>query len=101
MAKVTLIDLAGMKRSLGLDEETASLASALTSPTTISTSSLWQVRQPVYTRSIGRWRAEAMLIRAHRYGRLNTARAPSTTARRLASSERKTTPRRPCSSIET
>ncbi|HSS07285.1 MAG TPA: sulfotransferase, partial [Rhodanobacteraceae bacterium] len=24
---------------------------------TISTSSLWQVRQPVYTRSIGRWRA--------------------------------------------
>ena len=27
--------------------------------TTISTSSLWQVRQPVYTRSIGRWRAYA------------------------------------------
>ena len=26
---------------------------------TISTSSLWQVRQPVYTRSIGRWRAYA------------------------------------------
>jgi hypothetical protein len=26
---------------------------------TISTSSLWQVRQPVYARSIGRWRAYA------------------------------------------
>jgi hypothetical protein len=39
---------------LGLgDSQPAAEAGA----TTISTSSLWQVRQPVYTRSIGRWRA--------------------------------------------
>jgi hypothetical protein len=34
-------------------------ASAAPSDATISTSSLWQVRQPVYARSIGRWRAYA------------------------------------------
>ncbi|HKE48468.1 MAG TPA: sulfotransferase, partial [Rhodanobacteraceae bacterium] len=38
---------------LGLGDSTSSGAA------TISTSSLWQVRQPVYTRSIGRWRAYA------------------------------------------
>ena len=32
---------------------------AAPSDATISTSSLWQVRQPVYARSIGRWRAYA------------------------------------------
>jgi len=34
-------------------------AAAAPSDATISTSSLWQVRQPVYARSIGRWRAYA------------------------------------------
>ena len=34
-------------------------AAAARSDATISTSSLWQVRQPVYARSIGRWRAYA------------------------------------------
>jgi len=35
---------------------------AAPSDATISTSSLWQVRQPVYARSIGRWRAYAPLV---------------------------------------
>jgi sulfotransferase family protein/tetratricopeptide repeat protein len=37
-------------------------ASAAPSEATISTSSLWQVRQPVYARSIGRWRAYAPYV---------------------------------------
>jgi hypothetical protein len=35
---------------------------AARSDATISTSSLWQVRQPVYARSIGRWRAYAPYV---------------------------------------
>jgi hypothetical protein len=35
---------------------------AARSDATISTSSLWQVRQPVYARSIGRWRADAPYV---------------------------------------
>jgi len=35
---------------------------AASSDATISTSSLWQVRQPVYARSIGRWRAYAPYV---------------------------------------
>ncbi len=42
---------------LGLPE--ADLAAAPAMDTAISTSSLWQARQPVYTRSVGRWRAYA------------------------------------------
>ena len=42
---------------LGLSQ--ISPASGAGSAAPISTSSLWQVRQPVYTRSIGRWRAYA------------------------------------------
>lgn len=37
-------------------------AAAAPSDATISTSSLWQVRQPVYARSIGRWRAYAPFV---------------------------------------
>lgn len=38
-------------------------AATTPSDATISTSSLWQVRQPVYARSIGRWRAYAPHVR--------------------------------------
>ena len=46
-----------MAEWLGLSGFDASLGAS--EAATISTSSLWQVRQPVYTRSIGRWRAYA------------------------------------------
>jgi hypothetical protein len=39
-------------------------------------------------------------MRAHWYGVPNSSRAPTTTGRRSASSDRNTTPRRPASSLE-
>ncbi|GAA0714908.1 tetratricopeptide repeat-containing sulfotransferase family protein [Dokdonella soli] len=53
-SRACLEDLAGWLGLPGFDfQEGGSDAAA------ISTSSLWQVRQPVYTRSIGRWKAYA------------------------------------------
>jgi tetratricopeptide (TPR) repeat protein len=46
--------IAELAQWLGLEADDASAGAS-----TISTSSLWQVRQPVYTRAIGRWRAYA------------------------------------------
>jgi hypothetical protein len=34
-----------------------------TAPVVISTASAWQARQPIHTRSIGRWRAYAPFLR--------------------------------------
>ena len=45
---------------LGLPTDTAS--STDTAPEAIGTASLWQARQPVYTRSIGRWRHYAPYV---------------------------------------
>jgi tetratricopeptide (TPR) repeat protein len=48
--------MAGIAAWLGLPDYDPARAD---SGAVISTSSLWQVRQPIYTRSIGRWRAYA------------------------------------------
>lgn len=47
---------------LALPEPAASVVEKTPSSASISTASLWQARQPVYTRSVGRWRAYAELI---------------------------------------
>lgn len=49
--------VAGLAAWLGMAERDPGHADS--DATAISTSSLWQVRQPIYTRSIGRWRAYA------------------------------------------
>jgi len=49
--------IAELAQWLGLEADDASAGAS-----TISTSSLWQVRQPVYTRAIGRWRAYAPYV---------------------------------------
>ncbi|MEO6749025.1 MAG: sulfotransferase, partial [Casimicrobiaceae bacterium] len=54
----TIADLA---RWLDLPPEDA-LADAPKTSASISTASLWQARQPVYTRAIGRWRSYAMVV---------------------------------------
>lgn len=53
--------LAEIVRWLGLPAAEAHASSAVASPA-ISTSSLWQARQPVYSRSVGRWKAYATWI---------------------------------------
>jgi len=52
--------MADLAKWIGLTDYEASSAAA--DVATISTSSLWQVRQPIYTRSIGRWQAYAPYV---------------------------------------
>ena len=54
----TIADLAGW---LDLPPMNAGAGDAKTSAS-ISTASLWQARQPVYTRAIGRWRNYAATV---------------------------------------
>jgi len=57
LATDTAACVAELAQWLGLEGDDAGAGAS-----TISTSSLWQVRQPVYTRAIGRWRAYAPYV---------------------------------------
>ncbi|MET0232846.1 MAG: sulfotransferase [Rhodanobacteraceae bacterium] len=57
LATDTAACIAELARWLGLEADDQGAGAA-----TISTASLWQVRQPVYTRAIGRWRAYAPYV---------------------------------------
>ncbi len=52
--------IAELRAWIGIDP--AQSVSATATPGSIATASLWQARQPVYTRSVGRWRAYAQAI---------------------------------------
>jgi hypothetical protein len=57
LATDTAACVAELAQWLGIEGDDAGAGAS-----TISTSSLWQVRQPVYTRAIGRWRAYAPYV---------------------------------------